>query len=179
MRKRPTPIEPCLWASQRLSLRLDGEISEFEAARLEEHLRSCAECRAFAADLEGLTRTLRGAALETPSVAFELPRRRRAGAVVLRAMSATAAAAVMAISALVGLSGVVTPNLSPRGAVDVDVRIAHERLAVKEQLLDNLEQAGRARAEQIRPSLAGVELVTVGPQRTSGTGLRSRPNEGR
>ena len=178
MKRRPTPLEPCLWASQRLSLRLDAEISEFEQARLDEHLRSCADCRAYEAELRGLTETLRAAAQEEPSFAFQLPRRPYVGAYALRAISATAAVAVMAISGLVGLSGFVARSSSPERTAAVDVRAARERMVVKERLLDNLEALNSNRAQQIRPSLARVEQVTAGTAKLSRTRLGS-PSEGR
>ena len=177
MQRRLTPADPCLWAGQRLSLRLDGEISEFEEARLEEHLRSCADCRALAGELEGLTETLRATPLEEPGIAFRPPRRRYVGAYAVRAVSATAAVAVMAVSGLVGLTGIVAPKVSTNATAAADVRVARERIAVKEQLLDRLENTARARAPQIRPSLAGVEQVTVGGPRVSTT--VSSANEGR
>ena len=178
MRMRATPLEPCLWASQRLSLWLDGEISEFEQARLEEHLRSCDDCRAYAAQLRGLTETLRSAPQEEPTVSFRLPRRHYAGAYILRAVSATAAVAVMAVSGLVGLSGFVPRSSSSGRATAVDVRAARQRMVVKERLLDNLEAASGNRTQQIRPSLARVEQVTAGTAEISRTALGS-PNEGR
>jgi anti-sigma factor RsiW len=177
MKMRPTPLEPCLWASQRLSLRLDGEISDFEQARLDEHLRSCADCRAYAAELRGLTETLRSAPQEEPSVSFQLPPRRHVGAFALRAVSATAAVAVMAVSGLVGLSGFVARSSPSSRAAPVDVRVARERMAVKERLLDNLEALGGKRTQQIRPSLARVEQVAAG-MKLSRTVLPSS-NEGR
>jgi predicted anti-sigma-YlaC factor YlaD len=178
MKRPPTPLEPCLWASQRLSLRLDDELSEFEQARLDEHLRSCADCRAYAAQLHGLTETLRSAPQEEPSVMFQLPRRRPVGAYALRAVSATAAVAVMAISGLVGLSGFVARSSSSGRAATVDVRAARQRMVVKERLLDNLEAVSGNRRQQIRPSLARVEQVTAGTAQVSRTVLGS-PNEGR
>lgn len=178
MTTRPLPSEPCHWASQRLSLRLDGEISEFEQLRLDEHLRSCADCRARAAELGTITEALRAAELEEPRVAFQLPRRHYVGAYALRAVSATAAVAVMAISGLVGLSGFRAPNGSRQRTPAAEVRAAHERMAVKEQQLDQLETAGRSSRTQIRPGLAAVEQISLGPQTTSTNGIR-KPTEGR
>ena len=177
MTTRPTPSEPCLWASQRLSLRLDDEISEFEQLRLEEHLRSCADCRARATELVWMTDALRAADLEAPRVAFQLPHRRYFGAYALRAVSATAAVAVMAISGLVGLSGFRAPGGSLHRTPVAEVRAARERLVVKEQLLDKLETGAADRRAEIRPGLAGVEQVNLGTQ-LSANGTR-RPDEGR
>ena len=177
MRMRATPLEPCLWASQRLSLWLDGEISEFEHARLDEHLRSCADCRAYAAQLRGVTEMLRSALQDEPSVSFQLPRRQYPGAYILRAASATAAVAVMAVSGLVGLSGFVARSSSYARAPAADVRAAREQMSVKERQLAALDHGGRGHVQQMRPSLARAEQATLGGfVSTNGS---SRPNEGR
>src|SRR4051794_28528690 len=46
-----------------ISLRLDGESSELEAAALDRHLEGCARCSEIAEEHEALTRLLRGAPL--------------------------------------------------------------------------------------------------------------------
>jgi len=88
----------CERAAQWMSLELDGELSELEAARLARHLESCASCRAWSADVAGFTSMLRAAPLLEPERAhpFALPmrHRRRAGAAVLAAVAAVAAAVV-------------------------------------------------------------------------------------
>src|SRR4051812_39020637 len=105
MRNR-IPADECARASEWVSLRLDGQLSEFEELLLEAHLERCPDCRAYAANVDGLTRALRATPLEQPSTTFETPRRTRARTVGLRAVSAAAAVAV------VGLSGIVSLQLS-------------------------------------------------------------------
>jgi len=51
-------------ARETASARLDGEVSELEAARLDAHLSGCAECRLFAAEIGSIAVGLRAAALE-------------------------------------------------------------------------------------------------------------------
>jgi predicted anti-sigma-YlaC factor YlaD len=85
----------CEEAREAASARLDGELSPFEDARLEAHLRGCGECRAFAASLAGAASLLRGADLARPAAPLFLPRRRRPA---LR-LSAAAAAVVVAVAA--------------------------------------------------------------------------------
>lgn len=51
----------CDNAAERIGAWLDGELDDAAAARLEEHLRGCAECRALAEGQRGLSRALSGA----------------------------------------------------------------------------------------------------------------------
>jgi len=78
-----------MWAS----LRLDGELSELEAAQLDGHLRACPECAAFAGSLDALADRLRGAELARPSMPVFAPRRRRPA---LRLLASNAAVALVA-----------------------------------------------------------------------------------
>jgi anti-sigma factor RsiW len=103
-------------ARESASVRLDGELPELAALRLDAHLASCAECAAFAASIDGATAVLRAAPLEplgaTPL--FEARRRRRRPQLV----AVAAASLVVAVAAgssfflgqqLGGRSGSATP----------------------------------------------------------------------
>jgi predicted anti-sigma-YlaC factor YlaD len=105
MRTMRSSARRCDRAREYASLRLDGELSEFERALLDSHLERCPSCRAFADDLVGVTQRLRTAPLvEVPALSVSLPRRRFA---TLRAFQASAAAAavfsVVGIGALFGM----------------------------------------------------------------------------
>jgi predicted anti-sigma-YlaC factor YlaD len=119
MRTMRTTARRCDRAREYASLRLDGELSDFECALLDSHLDRCPSCRAFADDLVGVTARLREAPLEHPSIAVTLPRRR---SVAWRGIQVSAAAAavvsVVGIGALSGLlhSGATAPT---RGVVNV------------------------------------------------------------
>jgi predicted anti-sigma-YlaC factor YlaD len=89
------PPSDCIEAREAASARADGELSSFDAARLDVHLRGCAECRAFAGSLAGLTALLVGADLEQPSAPAFVQRRRRP---VFR-LNAAAAAVAIALAA--------------------------------------------------------------------------------
>jgi predicted anti-sigma-YlaC factor YlaD len=89
----------CERAREWASLRLDGELSEFEQALLDAHLERCAPCAGYAGNVTAATEALRQAEASRLSVPVALPLRRRA--LSLRAVSAAAAAA--AIVAAVGL----------------------------------------------------------------------------
>ncbi len=116
------PLE-CERARARVSLGLDGELSEVEQALLRAHVGRCAACAAFARDLEGLAQELRDAWLERPASRPTRPRRRSA-ATVLHA--GTAAAAVALAVGLGSLAG----SLTSRGpdSPAVSAAAAHQRL---------------------------------------------------
>jgi predicted anti-sigma-YlaC factor YlaD len=83
-------------ARESVSARLDGELSELEAAGLDDHLRACADCSAFALELHALSSGLRAATLEQPRIAAFAPARRRP---IVRLQTAAAAAAIVAVVA--------------------------------------------------------------------------------
>src|SRR3954454_12993371 len=89
------PPSDCLMAREAASARADGELSSLDGARLDAHLRGCADCRAFAGSLAGLAALLGGADLERPSAPVFVQRSRRP---VLR-MNAAAAAVTIALAA--------------------------------------------------------------------------------
>jgi anti-sigma factor RsiW len=92
----------CERARECASLRLDGELSEFEQALLQAHLGRCEACRSFAAELDGVTTRIRSAPLETLAQPVVLPSRRR---ISRRPVEIVAAAALM-LTAL-GVTGAV------------------------------------------------------------------------
>lgn len=100
----PIPVQPaaCLRAREAVSARLDGELSELEAARLEQHLRGCGPCAEFAAGAEEVARRLRVAALEPAPDELFLPRRRRIAAPYAAAAATFLIAAATGSSFLVG-----------------------------------------------------------------------------
>jgi predicted anti-sigma-YlaC factor YlaD len=104
MRTMRTTGRRCDRAREYASLRLDGELSDFERALLDSHLDRCSSCRAFADDLVAVTGRLRAAPLEQPSIVVTLPRRRF---VAMRNVQVSAAAAavvsVVGIGALFGM----------------------------------------------------------------------------
>src|SRR5215212_7719919 len=100
MRTMRTTARRCDRAREYASLRLDGELSDFESTLLDSHIERCPSCRAFAEDLVGVTERLRTAPLERPLIVLTLPQRRFAA---LRTMQASAAAAAVGIGALFGM----------------------------------------------------------------------------
>jgi hypothetical protein len=127
---------------------------------LEAHLARCAECHGFAASLAGLTAALRSAPLEEPGFAFEAPRRNR-GRVALRAVSAAAVVAV------VGLSGLVSLQLSASRTRPGSVRTERKVIALKERQMNELTQIAPGTRE-IRQGIEAARFVTVAaPVQTS------------
>lgn len=88
------------WAA----LAVDAELSEFEQALMKAHVERCAECHAFAQDVEEITEQLRAAPLEHPAAPVTLPDRSRVPA-LRRVQLAAAAAAVVAVTVFGGLAG--------------------------------------------------------------------------
>jgi predicted anti-sigma-YlaC factor YlaD len=99
----------CDRSRESISLRLDGALSTFEAALLDRHLRRCADCRSFAADVDAQTAMLRAAALELPEHGVVVPAQRarkvRRSAVGAFGAVAAAAAAALAIVSAAGNDG--------------------------------------------------------------------------
>jgi predicted anti-sigma-YlaC factor YlaD len=110
----------CDGAREALSLALDGELSELEQARLDQHLARCVECRAFDAESAAVSSVLRSAPLEQLSVPIVLPRPRRLS--VARMMQAGAAAAAIAIVA--GLSAVHSIGQRESAANGVQIKLS-------------------------------------------------------
>ena len=92
----PVPPTDCARARESTSARLDGELAELDAARLDVHLNSCSECQSFA---DGIAKTgglLRAALLDRPAAGMFTPihQGRRIGAIP----AAAAAAIVIAVA---------------------------------------------------------------------------------
>jgi anti-sigma factor RsiW len=84
----------CERARQWASAAVDGELSTFERALLEDHLERCLSCREFSRDVNGLTSALRAAPRE-PFEGVVIGRVRRQ--VRLRLAPAAAAMAIAAV----------------------------------------------------------------------------------
>lgn len=151
----PILPETCHRTRQHVSLRLDSKLSEVEEALVAPHLRRCAACRAFAEDLEALTETLRAAPLEEPSVRFQLPRRPARIRMVHMATAATTA-----ITAAIAV-GVVGFHSTETRIGALDIQTAHERMSMKEHLLETLDSTSAKRAQQIRFGLKAAEHATL------------------
>jgi ferric-dicitrate binding protein FerR (iron transport regulator) len=101
----PSKGQLCDRARHWASLRLDGELSELEAALLDAHLERCPGCRAFADEADGIVGALRAVALEPLEAPVVIPLRHRPRRV--RALqTAVAVALVLAAAALGSLLGV-------------------------------------------------------------------------
>ena len=112
----------CERARECASLRLDGELSEFEQALLAAHLARCEACRAFADELDAVTAHVRATPLARLERPIALPSRRR---LVSRRPVEVAAAAALMLTAL-GVAGAlrtidssVNPSSSRFGAPGV------------------------------------------------------------
>ena len=84
----------CERARECASLRLDGELSEFEVALLTAHLTRCEPCRSFARELESVTNHVRSTPLAHLEQPIALPAARRR-LISRRPVEIAAAAALM------------------------------------------------------------------------------------
>jgi predicted anti-sigma-YlaC factor YlaD len=92
------------------SLRADRELSELEAALLDNHLGRCRSCREFARGIEDVSAALADARLERPApLALILPRRRANGAWLQSAAVST----LVVVAGVVALVGGVTRHGGP------------------------------------------------------------------
>jgi anti-sigma factor RsiW len=131
MALQPRPAS-CERARAWVSLRLDGELSEFEHALLDPHLRRCAQCREYEASLRGAVQALRGEPLEVLDNPVALPSLRRPA---LRPAGIARAAAIVA--AAVGIATVLSsqssrslpatpsPRVAPADTTNNDLVQAH------------------------------------------------------
>ena len=96
----------CQFARERISLQLDGELSELEQLALDDHLVRCAGCRAHQVSLAEVSDRLRSTALERPEFPVVLPYRSRIRLPLRTAQAAAAAVAVAFIGfSAAGLTG--------------------------------------------------------------------------
>lgn len=87
----------CARARESISAQLDGELPELELEWQRAHLRICADCSAWAEDVESATEWLREAPWETPAIGFARPRVRRTRGTASAALVAAAAASLVAV----------------------------------------------------------------------------------
>ena len=90
----------CERAREWASLRLDGELSEFEGTLLGAHLARCSSCSAYADSIRHATETVRHTPLVVLEAPVSLPARRRV--LPMRVFQIGAAAAVMVTAVGVG-----------------------------------------------------------------------------
>jgi predicted anti-sigma-YlaC factor YlaD len=90
-----------------ISASLDGEVSEVEQATADAHLAGCADCRAYAANLEATSRLLRATPLEELDFPIVLPSHRLR---LARTMQLGAAAAAVAATVFLSVTVGTTQN---------------------------------------------------------------------
>ena len=159
MRKRVILPAECAQAYEQLSLRVDGELSDFETVLLEAHLAVCADCQAFEKSITGFTTALRTVPAEQPSVSFQLPGgRSRMNALLASSSRAGSAAAAVAIVAVTGLATLHTALHRSTSAVpSANQGEARLVLDLHERQLQQLDTLGRTRKLVILHGLAAAE----------------------
>jgi len=139
------PSNDCDRLREQVSASLDGELSQFERARLQAHLAGCASCRAFAATAGAASQLLQASPLEELRFAVVLPSRRRLAA----ARKLQVAAAAAALTVTVGLSAALGTLSSGSRAHSSAPAVHNSRLRFPEQELKMLHQASEARANLV------------------------------
>jgi predicted anti-sigma-YlaC factor YlaD len=136
------PPTDCPAAREAVSARLDGELSELEAARLDAHLLCCPGCRRFADGAAALARELHAAALEMPRTPVVLARPPRRLALSTWAAAASLLLAVGGSSFALGhaLGGRSSPALTAVGPTDV---VALRRDSTRQHVLALLNASTR------------------------------------
>jgi len=148
------PQSDCAQAREAASARLDCELPELDAARLDAHLRACAECRAYAAEIETITVGLRAVPLERPEIRVIMPRRRR-----IPVQTAAAAAAAVVLAAIGGSSfalgrafnghGAATRTVTGSAYLGVHADANHERLLAQLRAFQQVPVGQRGRVMTI------------------------------
>jgi hypothetical protein len=148
------PQSDCAQAREAASARLDSELPELDAARLDVHLSACAECRAYAAEIETITVGLRAVPLEWPEIRVIMPRRRR-----VPMQTAAAAAAAVVLAAIAGSSfalgrafnghGAATPTVTGAAYLGVHADANHERLLAQLRAFQQVPAGQRGRVMTI------------------------------
>ena len=87
----------CARARESISAQLDGELAELDLEWQRAHLRVCADCSAWAEDVQAATQWLREARLEEPAIGFVRRRLRPARGTASAALVAAAAASLVAV----------------------------------------------------------------------------------
>jgi predicted anti-sigma-YlaC factor YlaD len=145
----------CDRAREWASLRLDGELSELEAAMLDGHLARCAACAAVVAETEAITNAVRRSPLLPLARPISTPRRH----VAFRAARVTAAAAVMLVAAGLGsvfATSVQTP-VAERAAVPQAINAGSDDRQLRDMRRAQL-QVERAMLQTDTPRRPGFVL---------------------
>jgi predicted anti-sigma-YlaC factor YlaD len=93
----------CDRVRSQVSMRLDGELSQLELRMVDAHLRRCADCRAFEADVRSFTEKLRSAPLETLRQPVVVRRRRASFSAAQLSVAATLAVAALGLVSQMGV----------------------------------------------------------------------------
>jgi predicted anti-sigma-YlaC factor YlaD len=94
------------------SCRLDGELEEFQDARLERHLLDCAACRSWSRDIAALATAIRDSTAVCVVTSSDLHTNALRRRLVRSAMAASAASAAAVAAVAIALPGVLSLSSS-------------------------------------------------------------------
>jgi anti-sigma factor RsiW len=154
--RRKSGWNRCEEAGQLISLRLDGELSELEAAALDRHLELCDACRTLADELGGIVAMLR----EAPLVEFDrefVPGARKParGYAVGRALGAAALAGAAAIAAVLAFGSSGERSLAGDKPV---FRSAQEQIDFVKTEQQRIEPVNLVSFDPVRPQVIARSL---------------------
>ena len=119
-------LDRCDRAREWVSLAVDGELSRFEHALLETHLKDCRACSVFRAQTAAFTQELRAAPLEPLRRPVVLPRRRHVAFRPLQVSAAALAAIALGLGGLLAATlrssdSIIGPQRARAFAIDSEV----------------------------------------------------------
>jgi predicted anti-sigma-YlaC factor YlaD len=159
----------CDRARQWASLELDGELSGFERALLENHVGACPSCAEFREEINGLTNALRAAPYEQ----FEgivLGRIRRRVRIRLAPAAAAMAVAAVGLGSIVASSSFQGSPVAHFAAQGVDVSSVDSASAA----IDNMNLS-KSRALETKRERTQARLAPRGPRDLHGGPVISKP----
>jgi len=136
---------------------LDGELSRFERALVDAHVRGCADCAEFRGSTAGFTAALRAADLEPLAHPISLPERRRVR-LPGRSLQVAAAAAAVAVVGIGSLSNSLGQQ-SQKQTARVRQPVSVERPGDRDKLLRR-----QLRQHELQIELAYAATRPAGPQ---------------
>jgi predicted anti-sigma-YlaC factor YlaD len=159
----------CDRARQWASLELDGELSSFERALLENHVEACHSCAEFRAEINGLTNALRAAPYE-PFEGVVLGRIRRRVRIRLAPAAAAMAVAAVGLGSIVASASFRGSPVAHFAAQSVDVSSVDTAAAAVDNMNLSMSKALQTQRERTQ-----ARIAPRGPRSLRGGPVISKP----
>jgi predicted anti-sigma-YlaC factor YlaD len=159
----------CDRARQWASLELDGELSSFERALLANHVAGCPSCKAFRAEIGGVTTALRAAPYE-PFGGIVLGRIRRRASMRLAPAAAAMAVAAVGLGSLLASSSFRGSPVAHFATQSVNATSVDSAAAA----IDNMNLS-KSKALATRRERTQARIAPRGPRSLRGGPVISKP----